>query len=161
MSDGVEWALHGCLMLAWLDDEGPLATATLAAAFDLSASYLNKQMQALGRAGIVRSSPGPRGGFTLARPTDRITLLDIVNAVEGPDEAFRCREIRQHGAMAKVPRAEFREECVFAKAMRRADVAWRHELAAQTLADIQASIDGDSPKAGERMRRWYDMRRSG
>ena len=158
MNEGVEWALHSCLTLAWLGDEAAVPTARLAAAFELPAAYLNKQLQALSKAGILASTPGPRGGFRLARRPEQITLLDVVTAIEGPDEAFRCQEIRQRGAMADVPTAEFREECVIASAMRRAEVAWRRALAAQTLADIQATIDRDSPIAGERMRRWYATR---
>jgi Rrf2 family protein len=157
MNEGVEWALHSCLVLAWID-ERPLTTATLAAAFDLPPAYLNKQLQALARAGIVTSAPGPRGGFRLARAPDRITLLDVVAAIEGPDDPFLCREIRQRGAMADVPAAEFRDQCVIAAAMRRADVAWRRELAAQTLADIRTTIDGESPLARERMSAWYERR---
>ena len=160
MSEGVEWALHSCLVLAWLHDESPLPTATLAAAFDLPPAYLNKQLQALAKAGIVASTPGPRGGFRLARRPGDVTLLDVVDAIEGSEEAFRCQEIRQNGAMANVPRAEFRQECVIAVAMRRADVAWRRELAGQTRADIQTAIDRDSPLAGERMRAWHERRRA-
>lgn len=160
MSEGVEWALHSCLVLAWLDDDSPLSTATLAAAFDLPPAYLNKQLQALAKEGIVASTPGVRGGFRLARRPNEITLLDVVNAIEGTEEAFRCQEIRQNGAMASVPRAEFRQECVIAVAMRRADTAWRRELADQTLADIQSTIDRDAPLAGERMRSWHERRRA-
>jgi Rrf2 family protein len=159
MSEGVEWALHSCLALAWLEDEAPLPTSTLAAAFDLPPAYLNKQLQALVKRGILSSTPGVRGGFRLARRPGDITLLDVVTAIEGPDEAFRCQEIRQDGAMAKVPRAEFRQECVIALAMRKADVAWRRALEAQTLADIQTTIDRDAPLAGVRMRKWHEERR--
>jgi Rrf2 family protein len=158
MSEGVEWGLHVCLVLAWLDDEGPLSTSTLAAAFDLPSTYLNKQLQALARNGIVASTPGVRGGFRLARRPEDISLLDVVTAIEGPEDAFRCTEIRQNGAMASVPRAEFRQECVIAAAMRRADVAWRRALADQTLADIQRTIDRDAPLAGIRMREWHEKR---
>jgi Rrf2 family protein len=160
MSEGVEWALHSCLVLAWLADEAPLSTATLAAAFDLPPTYLNKQLQPLAKVGILTSTPGARGGFRLARDPARITLLDVVVAIEGKDEAFHCQEIRQDGAMASVPRAEFRTECVIALAMRKADTAWRRALADQTLADIQRTIDRDSPLAGERMRAWYEERRA-
>ena len=64
-SQGVEWALHACLNLSWLD--APAPTGTLAAFYDLPPAYLNKQLQALVRAGILTSTPGPRGGFQLAR----------------------------------------------------------------------------------------------
>jgi Rrf2 family protein len=160
MSEGVEWALHSCLVLAWLADEGPLSTATLAAAFDLPPAYLNKQLQPLAKDGILTSTPGARGGFRLARDPDRITLLDVVVAIEGKNDPFHCQEIRQDGAMASVPRAEFRTECVIAVAMRKGDIAWRRALAEQTLADIQRTIDRDSPVAGTRMRAWYEERRA-
>lgn len=61
-----------------------VSAARLAAWHDLPAAYLNKQLQALARAGIVTSTPGPRGGFRLARPLDAISLMDVVAAVEGP-----------------------------------------------------------------------------
>src|SRR5262245_21234011 len=97
MSDGVEWALHACLMLDWLGEEAPLPTATLAAAYELPPPYLNKHLQALVRAGVLESTSGRKGGFRLARPAAEITLLDVVTAIEGPDEAFRCQEIRARG----------------------------------------------------------------
>ena len=41
MSEGVEWGLHCCVTLAWLEGEGPVSTARLAASFELPAAYLN------------------------------------------------------------------------------------------------------------------------
>jgi DNA-binding IscR family transcriptional regulator len=75
-----------------------LSTAQLAASHDLPRAYLNKQLQALAQAGLLVSTPGVRGGFRLARPPEAISLLDVVEAIEGPQEAFRCTEIRQRGA---------------------------------------------------------------
>lgn len=156
MSEGVEWALHSCLTLAWLGDEaGPVSTARLAATFELPPAYLNKQLQALAKAGIVVSTPGPRGGFRLARKPERITLLDVVTAIEGPDDAFRCQEIRQRGVGAAVPKAQFSERCAVASAMRTADLAWRRALAEQTLAGVQAAADRDAPQAAAMMRSWH------
>ncbi|WP_181791731.1 RrF2 family transcriptional regulator, partial [Streptomyces phytophilus] len=90
MTEGVEWALHSCLNLAWAGPDRPVTAARLAAYHELPAPYLNKQLQALVRAGIVASTSGPRGGFRLVRPLARITLMDVVAAIEGPGEAFRC-----------------------------------------------------------------------
>jgi Rrf2 family protein len=158
MSEGVEWAVHSCLVLAWLGDDEPVPTARLASTFELPPTYLNKQLQALSRAGIVRSTPGPRGGFRLARPPRAITLLDLVTAIEGPDEAFQCQEIRQRGAGASVPKKEFREQCAVAAAMRRADVAWRRALAEQTLADVKAAADRSAPQSEGLVRSWHTRR---
>ncbi|NUR91733.1 MAG: Rrf2 family transcriptional regulator [Nonomuraea sp.] len=135
IGEGVEWGLHCCLTLAWLDDV-PVSTARFAELFGLPRDYLKKRLQALVRAGILTSTPGPRGGFLLARPPERITLMDVVAAVEGPDEVFRCTEIRQYGT-APVP--EFARPCGVAAAMRRAELSWRRELSAQTIADLVAT----------------------
>jgi Rrf2 family protein len=144
MTEGVEWALHSCLNLTWLPDARPVPAAKLAAFYDLPAAYLNKQLQALVRAGILSSTSGPRGGFQLARSPEQITLLDVVTAIEGPDEAFRCEELlkRGPGADAKV---DYRQACLVAQAMRRADLAWRRELAGQTLADLKSDVEDHYP----------------
>jgi Rrf2 family protein len=155
MSEGVEWALHCCLTLAWLGNEPAVPTSTLAAAFDIPAHYLNKFLQALVRAGILASSAGVKGGFRLARKPEEITLLDVVNAIQGPEWAFRCVEIRQRGAGATASPDEFVRQCGIATAMRRAEAAWRRELAAQTVADLLKSTPRS---AAERMRCWYAPR---
>ncbi|MFC9340283.1 RrF2 family transcriptional regulator [Streptomyces sp. NPDC057020] len=154
MSEGVEWALHSCLNLAWIGSERAVTAARLAAYHELPHAYLNKQLQALARAGIVTSVSGPKGGFRLARGLDRITLMDVVAAVEGPDEAFRCTEIRRHGPGAGAPET-YAAECAIAGAMGRADLAWRRELMAQTLDDVRARAELQAPAAPERIRRWF------
>lgn len=152
MSEGVEWALHCCLTLAWLEGEGPVPTSKLAAAFDLPAHYLNKFLQNLARAGILSSTAGSRGGFRLAKRAESITLLEIVNAVEGDEWGFRCTEIRQRGAGCHAAKSDFSRPCGIAAAMRRAEDAWRRELAAQTVADLVRTAP---PSGTQRMRRWY------
>lgn len=152
MGEGVEWGLHCCLTLAWLGDEEAVSTAKLAAQYDLPTAYLNKCLQALTRAGILTSTAGVRGGFRLARRPERITLLDVVVAIEGAEPAFRCAEIRQRGAGASRPVHEFRKPCAIARAMHRAECVWRNELAAQTLADIMAQAPA---RAAQRTRAWH------
>jgi len=153
MSEGVEWALHCCLTLAWLgQDGGSVPTARLAAAFELPPAYLNKCLQLLVKAGLLHSTAGARGGFRLARAPQRITLLEVVTAIEGPEDAFRCAEIRRRGAGAAASPKEFVRPCGIAVAMRRAEAAWRRELAAQTVADLLAAAP---PSASERMRCWH------
>lgn len=144
MSEGVEWTLHSCLNLTWLPAGQAVPAAKLAAFYGLPAAYLNKQLQALARAGIVSSTSGPRGGFQLARSPERITLLDVVVAIEGPDGAFRCEQLLKAGPGAD-PGVDYRQACVVAQAMRRADLAWRRELAGQTLADLKAVVERRYP----------------
>ncbi|MFJ6778638.1 RrF2 family transcriptional regulator [Streptomyces yangpuensis] len=156
MSEGVEWALHSCVNLAWSGPDRAVSAARLAAWHDLPAAYLNKQLQALARAGILTSSPGPRGGFRLARPLAAVSLMDVVAAVEGPEEAFRCAEIRRQGPGAGEPAAEGADaaDCAIAHAMTRAELAWRKALAAQDLDEIRQQAERQAPEAPQRLRAW-------
>ncbi|MEW2386578.1 Rrf2 family transcriptional regulator [Micromonospora sp. NPDC047707] len=151
MSRSVEWAAHSCLNLTWLEPGRAVRTATLAAFYGLPAAYLNKQLQALVRAGILSSASGPRGGFQLARAPEEITLLDIVIAIEGLDEAFRCDEILRRGPGGRAD-VDYRETCVLAQAMRKADLAWRRELASQSIADIKATVEHRFPNTPQMTR---------
>ena len=142
MSQGVEWALHTCLNLSWLD--APVPTAALAAFYELPPAYLNKQLQALARAGILTSISGPRGGFQLARNPEAVSLLDIVTAIEGPEELFRCDQILSRGPGGHAG-VDYRQSCAFAQALRGADLAWRRELAGRTVADVRTEVEQRHP----------------
>ncbi|MEV7507383.1 RrF2 family transcriptional regulator [Streptomyces sp. NPDC090085] len=161
MSEGVEWALHSCVNLAWSGPGRAVSAARLAAWHDLPAAYLNKQLQALARAGILTSSPGPRGGFRLARPLAAISLMDVVAAVEGPEAAFRCTEIRRQGpgggdreADAAPAAGAGAADCAIAHAMTRAELAWRRALAEQDLDGIRQQAERQAPGAPDRLRAW-------
>jgi Rrf2 family protein len=140
MSDGVEWAIHCCTVLAVLPDGEALPAARLAEFHEVPPAYLAKHLQALTGAGITRSEPGPRGGFALARPAAAVSLLDIVLAVDGSETAFRCTEIRQRGPAASVAPGAYRRPCGIARAMWRAEDAWRRELAATSVADVLTEL---------------------
>lgn len=141
----MEWALHSCLNLAWAEPGEAVKAAKLAAFYDLPAAYLNKQLQALARAGIVTSISGPRGGFQLARSPHEITVLDVVTAIEGPQEAFRCQQILRRGPGGSEA-VDYRKACVVSQTMRGAEITWRRELAGKTLADLKAEVESRSPR---------------
>lgn len=141
MSDGVEWAIHCCTMLAFLDGEQALPAAKLAEYHGVPPAYLAKHLQALVRAGVCDSVPGPRGGFRLARDAAHITLLDVTLAVDGDETAFRCTEIRQRGPASQSASC-YPTACGIASAMWQAEEAWRRELRAVSVADVAASLAG-------------------
>jgi Rrf2 family protein len=151
----MEWATHVLIALAWVDDGQPVSTAQLAASYDLPAPYLNKQLQALVKAGLLESLPGARGGFRLGRPADKITLMQVVTAIEGPEPAFQCTEIRQQGMGAQMPASAFSAPCAIHAAMQRAELTWRKSLAAQTIADVKAEVDAHAPAVESVARRAY------
>lgn len=156
MSEGVEWALHCCLNLAWAGSAGAIPTTKLAKYYDLPASYLNKQLQALAKEGLVSSTSGPRGGFRLARPAADISLLDVVTAIEGRTEAFQCRDLLDR-APGSPGTGGWQHHCVIAQAMSSAEMEWRHQLAAQSIADIAARAADRTPGLPERVRDWFEQ----
>lgn len=152
LGEGVEWAAHVCVLLHWLqqDDSSPVPTARLAEAYDLPAAYLTKQLQALTRAGITESVPGVGGGVRLARPAEKVSLMDVVAAVEGAQSAFICTEIRQRGMNAAAPVQEFARPCGIARAMREAELAWRRYLAATTIRELASSTPARAARDARR-----------
>jgi len=140
LGDGVEQAIHSLLMLTGLSPQGVLSAAALAEFHGVSASYLLKHLQALSGAGLVETVPGPRGGYRLARPAEKVSLLDIVLAVEGPEPAFRCAEIRRRGPKPASARV-LKNPCAINVAMLRAEQAYRDELQRVSIADLAADVD--------------------
>ncbi len=139
LGDGVEQAIHSVAMLSGLSEGGVLSAAALAEFHGVSTSYLLKHLQALSGAGILHTVPGPKGGYRLARLAEKITLLDIVLAVEGPAPAFRCNEIRQRGPNP-APDRFFLKPCNISAAMLKAERVYRAELAKTTIADLGAEL---------------------
>ncbi len=144
MGRGVEWALHSCVNMSWTPAGEAVNSARLAAFYRLPAAYLNKQLQALVRAGILASVSGPRGGFLLARRPENISVLDVVLALEGREPAFRCEAIL--GEVPDPDRQEnFARSCLISQTMRQAELAWRQSLARQTVAGIAESMERRFP----------------
>ena len=82
-----EYALRATVWLARMPDT-PESADHLAEAIQVPRRYLHKVLQDLIKAGLVRSQPGPGGGYQLDRDPQAITILDVVNAV-GPIERIR------------------------------------------------------------------------
>jgi Rrf2 family protein len=143
MSQGVEWAVHACAVLASLPSGRGLSLAALAEFHGVPPAYMAKQMQLLSKAWIVRTSRGKTGGYALARPAGEITLWDVTKALNGTQPLFRCSEIRQNGPCA-APRADCRRPCQIAAAFAAAEAAWRSELQVVTIADLAADFAAEA-----------------
>lgn len=145
LPESTEWVLHAATSLAQLGPGGTASAAQLAEHYDVPAAYLAKQLQSLVRAGVLNAATGPRGGFRLARPAEEITLLQIVEAVDGASPFYTCNEIRQRGRGASPPE-QCRRTCGLAARMAEAEAAWRQSLATVTVAGIVASLPRGVPE---------------
>lgn len=88
-SEKVRYALHAMVCLAGGSCK-VRQVSDLARCAGLPRFYLAKVVQHLTRANLVRSLRGRKGGFSLARPAAEITLLQIIEAVEGRDWLPDC-----------------------------------------------------------------------
>jgi len=70
--------------IAKSEKSGIVLSQTISKEYDIPLEYLLKILQQLVRANILRSKRGPRGGFVLSKPVSRITMLEIIEAVDGP-----------------------------------------------------------------------------
>jgi Rrf2 family protein len=64
--------------------QGIVLSQSVSKKYNIPLEYLLKILQQLVRANVLRSKRGPRGGFNLAQPPKKITMLQIIEAVEGP-----------------------------------------------------------------------------
>lgn len=83
--------------------------------YDIPLEYLLKILQQLVRANVLRSKRGPRGGFSLAKPPSKISMLQIIEAVDGP-------MVNQLNLTEQAPRDKFsaKTEKTYARAIAQA-----------------------------------------
>ncbi len=135
LSQGVEWMLHGVALIALAPAGAPVTRRVMAEHYGLPEAYLAKHLKSLVRAGVLVATPGPAGGFRLARDQSQISALDIVEAIEGSASPFTCMEIRQQGTAA-IPAADCRRPCGVSNVMDRAHESWRSALRDVTVVDL-------------------------
>jgi Rrf2 family protein len=158
LSEGVEWTVHCCVLLATIPPDATLPVARLAEFHGVPGPYLAKHLQALTRAGVLESVPGPRGGYRLARPASTITVLEVVEAIDGREPAFSCTEIRRRGPAGGLPAKAYPRPCGIHVLMDRADEAWRGELAATTVGDLAMHVARTTnPEAAARAATWFQQ----
>jgi Rrf2 family iron-sulfur cluster assembly transcriptional regulator len=83
---------YAILALACLHDNEDrwVLAQEIASRSDIPKPYLHKILHALGKAGVIQTKRGYRGGMSLSKPAEEITLFDLVKAVEGSRWMNRC-----------------------------------------------------------------------
>jgi Rrf2 family protein len=86
-----EYAARALLHLATAFEEGtPVRTADIAREQSIPKKYLEQILLVFKRRGIVRSKPGPNGGYFLGKHPGEITMAEVVRAMDGPLAPVRC-----------------------------------------------------------------------
>jgi Rrf2 family protein len=143
----VEYGLHCLLWLAG-SNGAPASSRDLAELQGISPSFVAKIFPKLEKAGIVHASEGVRGGYFLAKPADSISILDVVDAIEGNKPLFDCQEIRGRCALFgdAAPQWATAGVCAIHAVMLRAQKAMRDSLASQSLADVAFALGRKAPR---------------
>jgi Rrf2 family nitric oxide-sensitive transcriptional repressor len=128
-SQTVEYALRAVVQLASVAPESS-TTSELARVTQVPPAYLVKVLQSLVKAGIVTSQRGIGGGVSLAREPEKLTILDIVNAVDPIRRIKSCPlELATHGT--KLCPLHRRMDAALAEVER----AFRNTTLAEVLGD--------------------------
>ena len=87
--------------------DGVVLSEDIAKRYDISLEYLLKILQQLVRTNVLRSKRGPQGGFWLAKPTNKITMLEIIEAIDGPltGELNLAKQVRKDKYGTRVQQA--------------------------------------------------------
>ena len=102
----------------------------IAAATGVPESFLSKILGQLSRAGLVRSHRGARGGFSLAADPRNLTLLDVIEAIEGPVQLNLCSGPEP---------CSFSGRCPIEKAFVKAEEALCDSLRSFRIAELAAA----------------------
>ena len=112
------YALSALIELHRYGDRAPVPIAELARRRNIPVQFLEQLFAALRRAGILRSQRGVRGGYAFARPATEITVLEVVDLLDGPlgqgsdgvfaEAAAAARAVLAGSTVADVAEAEAR-----------------------------------------------------
>jgi Rrf2 family protein len=148
ISSGVEYGIHCLLFL--VDESGNGRDASVRDLAELQGvplDFLAKIFTKLAKAGLVAATEGVKGGFMLARPASKISVLDVVTAIDGEKALFECREIRARCAVfdGEPPTWATSGTCAVHAVMQGAQKQMEQALAQQTLLDLAQRVGRKSP----------------
>ena len=128
ISTSTEYALHSLLYMAVHHDHRIILVSEIGKAQNIPISYLAKVFRTLAKAGVIRSYRGSKGGYSLGKSPEQITMRDVVEALEGNTPIFQSLGERR-GCKAG-------EECLIRETFQSAHNKMYEELEKVTLKDI-------------------------
>lgn len=122
------YGLRILLDLAMHQSKGPVNLGDISTRQGISEKYLWQVINLAKAAGLITSSRGPRGGYAIARPTDQITVLEIVSALEGPVVLVDCLD--------KAECCERNPACVTREVWAQVEDSMKKTMSGITLQDL-------------------------
>ena len=127
------YGLIAALELAGEAADAPLSAPAIAARYALSHSFVEKILHQLKRAGLVSSTQGRKGGYRLARSPDRITVREVLEALEESLDLVGC--------IGPGPPCELTTICPTKRAWERIDSRFKEMLDSLSLGDLTEGAD--------------------
>ena len=131
-STKVRYGLRAMIELACRHGQGPVQLGLVADHHQISAKYLHAVMQQLRIAGLVRTVRGAHGGFELSRDPSAISVLEVIEAIDGPVAVVDC-VLNDCAFQREVP-------CVAQEVWCEISTAIRDVIKRQTLADLAKKV---------------------
>ncbi len=132
-----EYGIRASLLLAASTDDEPYTPIKeISEVLDISYHFLTKTLQKLTENGIMKSYRGPRGGVTLARPADEISVKDIILAIDGPDLFEQC--------VLGLPGCGCAKPCPMHEQWSTTRNAMEHQFATNSLEQLAHTIQSSS-----------------
>lgn len=153
-SYSVEHALHSLFYMIDLPKNKSIGIKKIAEIHNLTDTYLSKIFSKLRKSGIVRSTPGIKGGYELAKDPEDISFWDVIEAIEGSSYFFQCAEIREKNIFEKDPTVfnkncpclikvvMFEAEDLFRQSLKSKSLKWLHDKVKKDFScETKKSID--------------------
>jgi len=155
-SIGVENAFHSLFYIVDLPDGKTIGIKQIAELHGIKDSYLSKIFAKLRKAEIVRSIPGVKGGYELARQPEDVSFWDIIEAIEGPSYFFQCAEIRKKNIFVDDPSVFTAEcPCLIKVVLREAEELFRNRLRTKSLRWLYDQVHSNFPEEKKKaIREW-------
>ncbi|MGA3212005.1 MAG: Rrf2 family transcriptional regulator [Terriglobales bacterium] len=132
-----DYAVRAMIHLAALPPGSTVRRSDLSESTDVTDHFLSKVLQRLVHAGLIRSQRGSGGGFGLALPAESISLLDVVQAIEGP--------VRLNLCVLEGPSCDRKQWCPAHKVWEEAQAAVVSVLGAASIARL--AVETQIPSA--------------
>src|SRR5215211_1881252 len=123
--------------------DGPISLSSVAEAETLPLSYLEHLVAKLREAGLVTSTRGAHGGYRLSRPAEQITMLEVVQALEGPVAPMECFHTDHEGKVLCAHEEDADRLCATKMLWTRVHGGVTRALAGTTLDEL---VEFSSPK---------------
>ncbi|MGN8646193.1 Rrf2 family transcriptional regulator [Gracilibacillus sp. HCP3S3_G5_1] len=131
-SRATNYALHTIAYLTLVPKGKTVGVDQIAKIQNLSPTYLSKILTKLVKAGLIESTPGVNGGYSIIRRSREISFLDVIHAIEGETTLFSCSLEHQDNSNG---------ECLIENVMIEAERKMKNELAKTYIIDIAKQIE--------------------